>query len=128
MTDYRLAHNSYMYKQANAFLRENGIEYDRLSFPTIIAYREGEVLGVISTNPKENIIVAGPIFAKTEGNASFIYMRLIEAYDLIIKANRVSGYFFRIWDHQSIWKKQVEKLGLIPYSSADGLTLYRRDV
>ena len=93
-TEYLLAGNAQDYTKSRRFFRENGIEVSKLTFPTVFAKRHGQVVAVLSTLPIKDAIVAGPLHIDVEGNPSFVFMRLVDAYDGVMQKLGITGYTF----------------------------------
>ena len=97
-TDYSLARSSRDYREANEFLKDREVEYTGLSFPTIIARREKDVIGVISTVKGEPRITAGPLHVDTkDGHEIFTAIRIVSCYDGVLKKAGITKYWF--WAH-----------------------------
>jgi hypothetical protein len=97
-----------------ALARNHGMEtVARLDFPTVVAKRKGKILGFLSTRPTKDAIVAGPIVVAPEVKGP-ITMRLVEAYEEVLRRAGVLSYLFRVSDPH--WKEQVERVfDLKPY-------------
>ena len=96
-TDYSLARSSKDYREANKFLKDREVEYTGLSFPTIIARREKDVIGVISTVKDEPRITAGPLHVDVGKGSQelFTTIKLTSCYDGILKKAGITKYW--IW-------------------------------
>lgn len=109
-TDYELVSTPTEYKACHTFLRENKVRYTRsLMFPTIIATRDNKVIGVIGTKPSRVQIMAGPIFAKVDGNQSFVVKKLIQAYEGVLRLAGVTKFIFAFDIEDYKWLKIVRK-------------------
>jgi hypothetical protein len=96
-TDYSLARSSKDYREANEFLKDCEIEYTGLSFPTIIARRKKDVIGVISTIKGEPRVTMGPLHIDIgEGNKIYTSIRMMSCYDGILKEAGITRYWFWI--------------------------------
>tara|TARA_Y100000310_G_C20533440_1_gene739662 strand:- start:461 stop:874 length:414 start_codon:yes stop_codon:yes gene_type:complete len=96
-TDYALARSSKDYREANEFLKSEGVDYTGLSFPTIIARRPKGVIGVISTIKGEKRVTMGPLHINVgEGNEIYTSIRMMSCYDGILKEAGVTKYWFWI--------------------------------
>jgi hypothetical protein len=97
-TDYSLAITPNDYGAANTFLKRRDVDYTGLSFPTIIARREKDVIGVISTVKGEPRITAGPLHVDTkDGHEIFTAIRIVSCYDGVLKKAGITKYWF--WAH-----------------------------
>ena len=94
-TSYSLARSSKDYRQANEFLKSEGVDYTGLSFPTIIARRPKGVVGVISTIRGEKRVIMGPLHIQIgEGNEIFTSIRMMSCYDGLLKEAGIERYWF----------------------------------
>ena len=93
-TQYHLATTSHDYRRCNEFLRGAEVEYKHLSFPTVMAERDGGIVGIVSTQPRKDLVVAGPMHVGVDGNPSFVFMRLVECYERVLKLAGVTFYHF----------------------------------
>ncbi len=111
-TDYELVKTAKEYSLCKEFLERNNITYGgKLSFPTIIARRGPEVIGVMGTHPTRNYILVEPIFANVqENNQSFVVMRLVQVYEGVLQIAGVSRYRFRFEQDDTKWISIIRKL------------------
>ena len=128
-TDYRLATTSADYKRIRNFLKDQEIEFSRLSFPSIFAERNGVVVGTLSTTYDANLIIAGPLAADVgRGNPAFVLVRLIQAYERVLERTGVSEYLFWVWEHQGPWISTLKDAGLTPWERKDGRLWFKKEV
>ncbi len=112
-TFYALATHAGDYRAVSQFLRENKVECEGLSFPTIYARREDEVVGVMGTQPRKDAIVAGPLFVNTPGNDAIVGKRLVESYEYILNKAGVSVYNYMIDRADTKWLSSLRKTPLL---------------
>jgi len=87
MTTYRLATQPDDYDTCRLFVP------GKFGFPTILAERDGELLGFLGTHPRDDAVVVGPIFVREDKRGTgFIALRLIESYEKVLHAAGVSEY------------------------------------
>jgi hypothetical protein len=82
-----------------------------LGWPVVIAEREDKIIGFFGTQDRKDVIVAGPmgISIKIKG---FVAMRLVEAYDNLMRSFGVKEYLFSIDSKNNAkWLKQVHDTG-----------------
>lgn len=103
-TSYKLISSYEDRRAAESFLNENKIEFDDLKFPSVVARRGREVIGVIGTTPTDSGIVAGPIHVKVNGNQAFVLKSLITSYENVLKRTGVTMYNF-CTDEDTGWAK-----------------------
>lgn len=83
----------------------------KLSWPTIIAERNGRLLGFVSTQPTKKMLVVGPLITRKPCH-SIVILRLVEAYEYILRKAGVSSYWFHVEKKNKQWLKLIYKLGL----------------
>lgn len=92
---YRLACTPEDYKYCHDFLR--GLEDDRpLHFPTIAAIRDGKIIGVIggADLKRTKRVAVNTLRVSPEiKNSSFIFIRLTEAYENILRSAGTNWYW-----------------------------------
>lgn len=129
-TMYRLASSSADYKKAHAFLSEEDAKPKRLSFPTILAEREGELVGVLGTWPSDQAVVAGPIAVRplNGGNPSFLLLHLAEAYENILRAAGVKFYLTSSRSDNTTFLTTLEEIGFERYAEENDVVWLRREL
>lgn len=120
MTHYRLATCPVDYRKCRALMPEPV----PLSFPTVMAERNGQVVGFLATQPKKDAVVAGPLWLRER--APFVTLRLLEAYDNVMRAAGIAAYHFHIEGANPTWRSQVERLGFEPWHGDETGVWYRR--
>ena len=122
-THYRLACTPADYRRCRAFLAER-MAVHPLSFPTVYAERDGRLIGVLATQPPKKAIIAGPL--AVEGRSPFTALRLIEAYDRVMREAGVD-YDFCVAPDNVHWRSVIEQMGLRPFhEDAMGVWFQRR--
>ena len=77
-----------------------------MGWPAIIAEtEEGEVKGIMATEPREDVVIAGPIVA----SSSIVALRLIEKYEDVLKKMNITTYLFNIDKHLDKWVQAIRK-------------------
>lgn len=81
-----------------------------LGFPTIVAERNGEIIGLISTSVECRwATMAGPLCLKRP--SAIVAMRLIEFYEMALKYDGKDRYVFYISTWNEHWLKQAKPFG-----------------
>ncbi len=125
MTIYNLATSSSDYKACKKFLQDNDEEPVKLSFPTIIARRDNKVIGLLSTRPNENSIIAGPLVNPKRNG--LLYLNLVEAYEGVLIRAGVKEYVFNIPQTETDYLDQIFRATrMTPFTFKDGLYWFRR--
>lgn len=94
-TKYRLATSPADYKACRALFADNhGADpTNSLSFPTVMAERDGALVGFLSTWSSKKALIAGPLEVKG-GKNIFLFIRLIEAYENVMRIAGVKRFLF----------------------------------
>lgn len=109
-TLYRIASAGSDYRACHAINKALGKPGKPLHFPTVVAERDGKILGYLSTHREVTwCLMAGPLEVLTP--SPFMSMRLIEAYESVLKAVGITRYCFAIDKGQQGWIEQVKISG-----------------
>lgn len=129
-TTYRIAENGADYRDAHALIKAEGIEGNfQLSFPTLLAFDNNEVVGVLGTNITQNYILAGPLVLKSDKKRSFTIIRLVELYDATMRTAGIRSFIFATDLKNKKWLEYIDNvLGLTPYSYKDGKAWFIRNL
>lgn len=94
MSKYRLAADRSDMRMAQRFLREQGFAFDhtRLSFPVVMAFADGKLVGVFGTTIQDDMIIAGPMAVLDDRPRWRTALRLFDLYDVAMAAMGVSSY------------------------------------
>jgi hypothetical protein len=122
-TVYRVAASPADYKACRAL---QGAPADRLTFPTIMAERGGRLIGFLGTQPRRDMILAGPLVI--EGGSVFTVIRLVEVYDAIMRKAGVSRYVVGSRAERPIVAQLARRLGVAPWLVEGETTYFQREV
>ncbi len=127
-TTYKLIAKPSEYRALHRVAKKVGVKTDSgLSWPTVIAERDGKVIGFLSSKQKKGSVIAGPIAVDVDGATIFVARRLVEFYELFLYAARVPHYFFNISKDNKRWVRTVKDLlKLEPYAEKDGVLWFKR--
>lgn len=129
MTSYRLAASGSDYAKAHKLIKAEGLEQAQLSFPTMMAWKENELTGFISTYISNNSIVAGPLVIKSGQSRYWTLIRLIENYERVMREMRIQSYIFSVDKDQQSWLDKVNEVFAIkPYTEYNGRFWYQRNL
>jgi hypothetical protein len=104
-------------------MTRRGLASDRLGWPTVMAIRDGDLLGFLATQKRDDAVVAGPLVID-EDTAPLIIMRLVEAYDKIMELAGIQVYLFYLEADRPRWVQIVDK---IAKDAGDALKLLQVD-
>ena len=124
MTLYRLATTPADYRKCRALVRSFA-EPKPMTFPTVMAVRDGRVIGVLGTQSRNDMVVAGPFVLAHK--SPFVVLHLLDAYDLVMRRAGIVAYHFYIDPGNAHWQSQVERLGFVAWAKDElGGAWYRR--
>ena len=128
MTEYTIARPGVDYRRCHELIRSHDASLDhRISWPTVMAYRDGELVGLLATTQSRHGLVAGPLLVSDEIHVkSFVGLRLIETYDTLMRDIGVKAYLFSM--KQAAIGMVQRGSGLIPYSLSNGQAWYVRQL
>lgn len=126
-TTYRLA-GPQDYPKAHAFLRAQGADDGRLSWPTVLAWRGEEIIGVLSRVAHKKAVIAGPLVV-AGARPLMTIIRLVEAWERVMWRLGTTEYFFGVdLTTGKAWLRLLDKAGLVPYTQADGAAWFKRTI
>ena len=98
------------------------------TFPTVVAERDGVVIGFLATQPTDAAVVAGPLVIEGTRNP-FLFIRLVEAYENVLRAAGVKAYLHTIDKDRENHVEMMERLGFTRLDrTPEGETVMRRDL
>jgi len=118
-TEYKIASTHDEYADCHGIMDKD----EELGYPTVMAIRNGEVIGMISTRWGEQNLIASPLIA----NSVFTCMGLSELYDNTLINMGVTHYLFSVEKDNKRMIKVIERFFKIkPYTETDNLLWYVR--
>ena len=116
-THYGLCASGADYGRCHRFLKAEGMSQAKsLTFPTVFALREGEVVGLIGSTMTAWGLVADPLHVREAiRNPAFMMLRLIDAYERILRETGLTEYKVAMPKAKPMWRRIPEELrGLRP--------------
>ena len=124
---YLIARGEKDYSAIQRLLKGTEFERLELTYPTLMAYRRGKLVGVLWTRPSESVIIAGPLYVNVKPPvSSFVALRLMEAYEAVLRGHGVAVYLFNIRKTNKAYKSMFDRVGMKPYSEKAGYWWYTR--
>jgi len=100
-----------------------------LCFPTILARRDGEAIGMLGTHVLDGHIIAGPLIVCGLDRPGFVSWKLFATYNAVMRAAHQSQYLIAVEAENAPMARTLQKLGLAPYAQdAEGNSWYRRSL
>lgn len=128
MTRYTVAQSGQDYKKAHALIKEEGLDDAPLNFPTLLAWEDAKLVGVLGTDTTQKMIIAGPLVLRSDKKRVFTLLRLLEKYEDVMRACQITSYIFSV-EIGTKWLEEVETLTeLKPYAEKDGRAFYVRNL
>ena len=84
---YRLATNT-----DHPAIYDLGWQQRPLSFPTVVADDDGVIIGYMTTQPRKDQVVAGPLYVSPEVNTGHVAIELADFYGKILLGFGVTQY------------------------------------
>ena len=96
------------------------------AFPTVVAKRDGRVIGFLATSPSADAVVAGP-FVTEGGRNPILFLRLLESYENVMRKAGVAAYLYRVEER---FAPQMVELGFRSLVESDeaGAIMMRKDL
>lgn len=124
-TIYRIATDD---DEPSLLVMPNGLVARR--FPTVVAERDGEIIGYLGTHDRHDVILAGPmdICLESERAKGVIASRLIQAYETVLLLAGVDFYFYTVRNGK--WREATERSPRTTFCSEtpDGVCLFKREL
>jgi hypothetical protein len=118
-TEYKIASTYDEYVDCHKLLKED----EELSYPTVMAVRDGKTIGMMSTAKGDENLFATPLIAKSV----FVCIGLYELYEQTLKNLGVTHYLFNIEKDNTKMINVIERFFEIkPYIEIDNLLWYVR--
>lgn len=99
-------------------------------FPTVVAERDGVIVGYLATDARPEFICAGPLYVDLPSGRSgaVIALRLLEAYEAVLRVAGVESYYFSI--EKPSWRRVAERLPHTRLCRQDpnGLSFFHRNL
>lgn len=129
MTIYRLAASPRDYAAAHDLVKAEGLPEHRISFPTVMAWKDNELTGILSTYIDKNTIYAGPLVLKKGQRRSWTLIRLVETYEKVMRSMTIKSYFFSVDKANKEWLDKISDVyELKPYTEHNGRYWYQRNL
>ena len=127
-TSYRLiADYDYYAPQIEALWSATDIPKFPTVYPQIVAERNGDLIGFIARRHVTDTVMVEPILA----NSIFVYIRLIEHIESVLRKAGVSFYYFRVEPHRIKHEAMLKKHGngfVTDLGYHDGYQWFRRGI
>jgi hypothetical protein len=96
-------------------------------FPVVVAERYGQRLGFVATQLTQEVVAVGPlVVSPLLRMRGLIAVRLLEAYEAILKESGITAYVFTTADHNEL-HALVSRFGAVPWQQdEDGAQWYLR--
>ena len=121
MTRYRIAENAADYRRAHEVV----VGEAKMTFPTILAESNDEVVGVASTHRTDKAVILGKFVA----DVPWIALNLIQAYENVLILAGIVEYLIPIrHEDQSIQRLIERTFEIEPYTSDEEHVWYKRQL
>ena len=122
-TEYRVV-QARDYRVAEAFLGEPTV------YPTVLAWRGGQVIGGIGTlpfNPKQPMVICGPLKVALP-RPIHVARRLVAHYEAELKRRGIVAYHYHVAFDNAAMRACADHEGAVPYQTSDIGWWYRREI
>lgn len=107
---YRIAGNPADYRACHALLRDLGRNEMRMSFPTVMALEDKQLVGFLATFPSDDAVMTGPIAVREGHNRGWIAIKLFDAYETMLRFIGVKKYLIQISKSNMSLVRSVDRL------------------
>lgn len=120
---YRLAPSEDI---ANAYARSQNTQFVPFGWPTVMGWEGDEPIGLLGTLKADHAIIAGPLVVTREQNAGPTVLRLIDAYEVVLRLAGIQAYLFSINENHPLSGMIQRVSGDVPYAIEGGLQWFNR--
>lgn len=125
---YRLADGPADFRRAHALCDALGMERVTFGWPTVVAEKDGEIIGVMATRPSDKAVLVGRLAAKGQ-NPSFTLIRLVDAYENVLRLAGVKVYLIPTQREDERLQVAIERLmDIRPWVRDEKVVWYRREI
>jgi len=93
---FKIAEAPNDFHKAHALMREEGIPEQTLGFPTMLTMEGPILVGVLGTNIKKGMIVAGPLVMKSDRKRVQSAIKMVEMYEMALRGMGISTFIFHV--------------------------------
>lgn len=126
-TLYRLARPGGEWNRIRSLCRRGGMGVLHAMWPTVVAERGGRVVGVLATQRRDDMILAGPL-AIEGGSNPIMFIRLVEAYENVLRAAHIRSYYFTVDKTNESQIARVQELGISQVEDANNYLIFKREL
>lgn len=124
---YRLAKPGGEYNRLYALMEQEMGKKEVIGWPVVVAEENGKVIGFLATYPTDEALIAGPLVIEGS-NRPFVFIRLVDAYENLLRAAGVSVYTFRVAKSNVNQIARVESVGLERIGETETQIIYKREL
>lgn len=129
MTRYTIAASENDYAACRALMAAAGERLDPLTWPTLMATREGRLLAMLGTEEDPRAVVCGPLVVDpTLAQPAFVVHRLWTIYHDLMRHVGVRCFIFPVREANAPWLRWLTRKGLTPWQQVDDIYWYWREV
>lgn len=128
-TKVRLVKPGGEYNRIYAMAWRNGFKVHKgdLAFPTVVAERDGVIVGFLSTQNREDAVWAGPMVVEAE-HKKLLWLRLAEGYEYALHRCGVKHYLIGVPEAMTDYIDQVERMGFKRLGLSGGHVVLKRSL
>ena len=124
---YRLADCASDYTACHKILKLHGRPADwKLHFPTVVAIKDNKIFGFLSTVKSSWCVMAGPLEMLDQQLNGIHILRLLEAYEVVLRTMGVTSYCFTVQRSNKHWYNQLLRGGNQPFTSDEKAWYFER--
>lgn len=97
-------------------------------FPTLVAEREGQILGVLSTRTTDGLVSIGRLALAPGRQAPWVALRLVEAYERQLSTYGLTAYWWGVERRRQDLQQLMGRLGFVPQLETADAWWYRKEL
>ena len=101
----------------------------KLRYPTVIAIRDQEVIGCVSTETRKGGVVAYALIVNPDIKGGITWLRLADTYESVLFRSGIQEYKFDILKNTGSWVKACQRaLNVKPYTEDGDRYYYKKNI
>ncbi len=122
---YRVAETLADYDACRKLMTACGMSAD-IGYPSLMAISNEGLIGLMGTQPRSDMILAGPLCLRPDKRRVFTAMRLVLMYERVLHNLGISSFIFHVDETDSFFFQVMERyfLDLKPYAKKGTMLFY----
>jgi hypothetical protein len=123
---YKMAQTENDFKAAKHLMKMEGEKPQELTFPTILAFDDENLVGFIATTPRRDMVLGGPMVIRHDKASPLVAARLAILYQKVLWASGIKWVIFYADELSSPFGRGMKRLfpHIKPYAKKGSVMFY----